>query len=192
MRKMTLNLALVQVVLFAGLELLLASCATNKIESRGTELSTTSQPTASSPLPVTTVKSPVKRPLSLKPDQTSLSDSSNFQLPDPASTVFFSPGSTAISKDSFAVINAFAKKLNDDSRSTVLLIGHADDQTGKEYSIALSGKRITVVEDELIKHGVRQTQIRERPLGNESSIPKDCASKLCRQANRSVELRLSE
>ncbi|MFY9329940.1 MAG: OmpA family protein [Georgfuchsia sp.] len=195
MNKKHLRRALSQVILFAGFGLLLASCATTNnvvsVVSRGPELSTESQPSISPPLPVSTAKLSLKRSIPTKLDQTSSQVSSIFQLPDPAATVFFLPGSSAISKDSFAVINTFAEKLNNNARSKVLLIGHADDLTSDEYCIALSGKRITVVEAELIRRGVKQAQIRKRPLGGESLISKDCASKLCRQANRSVELQLS-
>lgn len=192
MSKKFSRLALSQVILFAGIGLLLASCATtDHVESRTHALSTESLPTALPPLPVSTAKSPLKQPIPAKPNETPLTDKSNTQLPDPAATVFFLPASSAIVKDSFAVIDAFAEELNEDARSTVLLIGHADDLAGNEYCIALSSKRISIVESELTKRGVRQTQIRKRPLGNEPSISKNCASKLCRQANRSVELQLS-
>ncbi|WP_220636820.1 OmpA family protein [Georgfuchsia toluolica] len=181
-----------QVILFAGFGMLLTSCATtNNVGSRATEITTESQPTALPVLPVSTVKAPLKPPIPVKPNRIPSADKSNTRLPDPAATVFFLPGSFVIPKDSFAVINAFAEKLNEDSRSTVLLIGHADDLAGDEYCIALSSKRISVVESELIKRGIQQRQIRKRPLGSASSISKDCASKLCRQANRSVELQLS-
>lgn len=111
--------------------------------------------------------------------------------PNSSRNVFFSPLSITLNNEAIQMISGISEKLKADSRSTVLLVGYADHLGSKEYCIALAVRQIGAVETELLKRGVRSTQIQRRAKSCETSARQICATVTCRRASRRVELRLS-
>lgn len=111
----------------------------------------------------------------------------SFALRDPESTVFFALGSVVTLGDADAVINAAAKRIKQ-SHAGVLLIGHTDDLASNEYCVALSARRIAIVEAALRKRGLGRASIQRRPMGKGGLTGKRCHSRQCREASRSVEI----
>jgi outer membrane protein OmpA-like peptidoglycan-associated protein len=110
---------------------------------------------------------------------------------DPLGNVFFDFGSAEIRPDAAEALDALARKLTLDRRATVLLIGYSADLGSSEYGVALAGSRTRAVSDELLKRGVRPTQIRHRPRGNAVATGQ-CETDACRRMQQRVELRLVE
>lgn len=111
--------------------------------------------------------------------------------PDPLANVFFDYGSSAIRSDATEALDTLARKLTLDRRATVLLVGYSADLGSSEYGVALAGARTRAVADELLKRGVRPTQIRHRPRGNAVATGQ-CETDVCRRMQQRVELRLVE
>ena len=111
--------------------------------------------------------------------------------PDPLANVFFDYGSSAIRADAGEAIDTLARKLTLDRRATALLVGYSADLGSSEYGVALAGARTRAVAEELLKRGVRPTQIRHRPRGNAVATGQ-CATDACRRKQQRVELRLVE
>ncbi|WP_220635674.1 OmpA family protein [Georgfuchsia toluolica] len=191
MRNKLIALKKARMLVCVGVTLMQVGCGTQSVRQADADSSPASPPT----MPRATIRDLETRtkssPVFIKPKTSVAVASSNIPLPDPASTIFFSLGSTVLGKDAYPVIDAAAKKLGDD-RSTVLLVGHSGDLTSNEYCIGFSEKRIAVVEAELLKRGIRRMQIRRRPLGKGAFASSECRTKSCREASRSVELKLPE
>jgi len=114
------------------------------------------------------------------------------QEPDPASNVFFSLGSAAITYEARATIQNIAGRLKENRRETVVLVGGTDGLGSREFCIAFSSKRADAVEAELLKFGVNASQIRKRPTGCENGSRQACHSEACRHKRRRVEIKFLE
>lgn len=110
---------------------------------------------------------------------------------DESRLVFFMLGSSTPKPAEKAKVEAMAERLKADKSLQVTLIGHANDNGSRSYSLAISDARVRIVAELLRKHGVAPGQIRREALGNEK-LPKDCTSAACRQRYRSVEMRIGE
>ena len=110
---------------------------------------------------------------------------------DPLGNVFFDFGSAEVRADAAEALDTLARKLTLDRRATVLLVGYSADLGSSEYGVALAGARTRAVADELLKRGVRPTQIRHRPRGNAVATGQ-CETHACRRMQQRVELRLVE
>ena len=112
---------------------------------------------------------------------------------DPSQAVFFDITSATLTAAAREKIRSFAKKLKNDRRLNVTLIGRTDDLGSKEICIAIAAKRTEVVEDELINQGVKPNQIRKHACGCETAtVRPPCSTESCRRLRRSVELQLME
>ncbi len=112
--------------------------------------------------------------------------------PDPANNVFFSFASAEISVQARATLQSVAATLNEHRRETVILVGGTDDLGSRELCVAISSKRTDAVEAELLKLGVRPSQIRKRPRGCEAVSRQSCRSETCRHRRQRVEIRFAK
>jgi outer membrane protein OmpA-like peptidoglycan-associated protein len=105
--------------------------------------------------------------------------------------VFFPLGASTVSNKEKHKIDALAQRLLDDKNLVVTLIGHANDNGGSSFNLAVSDGRVMAVAEQLRKHGVQRSQIRKEALGSERT-PKSCRSAECRQRSRRVEFAFSK
>lgn len=100
--------------------------------------------------------------------------------------IFFSLGSSTVSRKEKYKIVSIARKMLDDKNLVVTLIGHANDNGSSSFNLAVSDSRVTAVAEQLRRHGVQRSQIRKEALGSERT-PKSCRSEECRLRSRRVE-----
>lgn len=111
---------------------------------------------------------------------------------DSAREVLFAYRSTRVPQKALPMLSEIAKSLKSDRLHHVTLIAHADSMGSREFSVAIASKRAAAVEAELLKLGVRPTQIRKHSMGN-AKVPRGgCGTEACRQNMRRVELQLWE
>lgn len=111
---------------------------------------------------------------------------------DPGRVVFFEIADTGLSTKGREVIQKIAAQLYKKRSLAVTLIGRTDHLGSKEICIAIANKRLEVVEDELVRNGVKTKQIRNHVRGCEMATDRPCLSETCRRQRRSVELLIVE
>lgn len=109
----------------------------------------------------------------------------------PTHEILFAYRSSQVPQQAQTQLIEIAQILKADRMRHVILVAHADFQGSKEFSVALADKRANAVMTELLKLGVRRTQVRKQAIGNTRAPRGDCASDSCRQKMRRVVLQLS-
>ncbi|MEJ0013673.1 MAG: peptidoglycan-associated lipoprotein Pal [Bauldia sp.] len=84
--------------------------------------------------------------------------------------VFFETDSPELTAQSRATLDRQAQWLNQYSRYTFTIEGHADERGTREYNIALGARRATTVQDYLIAHGVAANRMRTISYGKERPV----------------------
>lgn len=156
-----------------GLSLLLSACAT----------------TQGPPGPGAAADDDAPAPLAARPHQPQpqpLPVAPPFDGPQ----VVFAPGSSEVPITAAPVLDNVAAKLRADPLVNVVLVGHTEDLGSAEFAVAVSGRCIRAVGQELIKRGARPSQIRMLARGYENS-PRRC-DKACQRRMRHVDIVLSD
>lgn len=84
--------------------------------------------------------------------------------------VFFDTDSTELSSTAQATLEKQARWLNQYSRYTVVVEGHADERGTREYNFALSARRADVTRNYLVARGVAAGRIRTASFGKERPV----------------------
>jgi peptidoglycan-associated lipoprotein len=94
-----------------------------------------------------------------------------------------------IVKDEYrGLIEAHAKRLNNDRKVSLSLEGHTDERGGREYNLALGQKRAEAVAKSLSLMGVQATQIEPVSFGEERPAMQGSTEEAWAK-NRRVELK---
>lgn len=105
----------------------------------------------------------------------------------PADNVFFRAGATQLDAAEQSKLPAHARRLKDDPRQVLTLVGHTDDQGSRSYNLAIAEGRVEAVFRALRKMGVPARQLQRYPVGREKTR-RGCTTAECRQTMRRVEL----
>lgn len=101
----------------------------------------------------------------------------------------FASGSLELDAKALATLDGLAEVLRRDLDQPVILDGHADQQGSREYNLAVSERRLMVVQNYLISRGIAARRFITRAFGQER--PKVLGrSKAAMAANRRVVIRL--
>ena len=100
--------------------------------------------------------------------------------------VYFDFDMSTVSSDFSAVLDAHAKFLNDNSQTSVLVEGHADERGTPEYNIALGERRAKAVVTYLENMGVSSSQLRMVSYGEEKPMVKDRSENAFSKNRRAV------
>jgi peptidoglycan-associated lipoprotein len=84
--------------------------------------------------------------------------------------VFFETDSPELTAQSRATLDRQAQWLNQYSRYTFTIEGHADERGTREYNIALGARRASAVQDYLISRGVAANRMRTISYGKERPV----------------------
>ncbi len=102
--------------------------------------------------------------------------------------IYFDFDSSEVRAQDQDLVSGHAVKLNEDSRATVRLEGHADERGSREYNIGLGERRAQAVRQMLMIQGVGAAQIHTVSFGEER--PEAMGSSESDYArNRRVEIR---
>jgi peptidoglycan-associated lipoprotein len=97
--------------------------------------------------------------------------------------VFFETDSTDLTAQSRATLDKQAQWLNQYSRYTFTVEGHADERGTREYNIALGARRAAVVHDYLASRGVAANRMKTISYGKERPVA-TCDDISCWSQNR--------
>lgn len=81
--------------------------------------------------------------------------------------VYFDFDSYTVKEDNRGLIDAHAKRLNNDRKLALNLEGHTDERGGREYNLALGQKRAEAVAKSLTLLGVNANQVEAVSFGKE-------------------------
>ncbi len=84
--------------------------------------------------------------------------------------VFFETDSTDLTAQSRTTLDRQAQWLQQYSRYTFTIEGHADERGTREYNIALGARRAAVVRDYLVSRGVATNRMRTISYGKERPV----------------------
>jgi peptidoglycan-associated lipoprotein len=84
--------------------------------------------------------------------------------------VFFETDSPELTAQSRATLDRQAQWLNQYSRYTFTIEGHADERGTREYNIALGARRASTVQDYLISHGIAANRMKTISYGKERPV----------------------
>jgi peptidoglycan-associated lipoprotein len=84
--------------------------------------------------------------------------------------VFFETDSTDLTAQSRATLDRQAQWLNQYSRYTFTIEGHADERGTREYNIALGARRAAVVQDYLASRGIAANRMKTISYGKERPV----------------------
>ena len=84
--------------------------------------------------------------------------------------VFFETDSSALTPQSRATLDQQAQWLNQYTRYTFTIEGHADERGTREYNIALGARRATATRDYLVSRGVAANRMRTISYGKERPV----------------------
>ncbi|MFY7866066.1 peptidoglycan-associated lipoprotein Pal [Roseateles sp.] len=102
--------------------------------------------------------------------------------------VLFDFDSYAVKDDYRGLIEAHAKRLNNDRKLALSLEGHTDERGGREYNLALGQKRAEAVAKSLSLMGVGAAQIEPVSFGKEKPAAQG-SDEAAWAKNRRVELK---
>jgi len=92
-------------------------------------------------------------------------------IPDPfeqlGTVIYFDFDSSEVRAQDHELVSGHAIKLNEDTRTTVRLEGHADERGSREYNIGLGERRAQAVRQMLMIQGVSAAQIQTVSFGEE-------------------------
>jgi peptidoglycan-associated lipoprotein len=97
--------------------------------------------------------------------------------------VFFDTDSSELSATARATLDKQAIWLNQHSRYTFTIEGHADERGTREYNIALGARRAATTRDYLIARGIAANRIRTISYGKERPVA-TCNDISCWSQNR--------
>lgn len=145
-------------------------------------------PAAITPSPQTTTGqgSASGHPASLQVEAQTQNNSAA-SMANPEASVFFAPGSSAISLYDQHKLKQMAIRLRADHRQTVILFGYSNDHGSRSFNLAVADARIHAVANHLKKFGVATSQIR-RDIRGAAIRLSDCRSSECRRLMRRVDL----
>jgi peptidoglycan-associated lipoprotein len=84
--------------------------------------------------------------------------------------VFFETDSSALTPQSRATLDRQVQWLNQYSRYSFTIEGHADERGTREYNLALGARRATAVRDYMIARGVSAQRMRTISYGKERPV----------------------
>ncbi|GIU02646.1 OmpA family protein [Shewanella algidipiscicola] len=101
--------------------------------------------------------------------------------------ILFDNNSSVVKKESYEKIQKLADYLNQHSRSTVMISGHASDVGAPDYNMALSERRASAVADILVnQYGISRARVTSKGYGiTQPVIPGRSAE--ANKANRRIE-----
>ena len=108
---------------------------------------------------------------------------SEFRTIDALKDIHFDFDRYDIRTDAAKVLDADAAWLNDNSRTLVLIEGHADERGTNEYNLVLGDRRAKATLDYLVSHGVRGSQITAISYGEERPVCRE-RTEACWAKNR--------
>jgi peptidoglycan-associated lipoprotein len=97
--------------------------------------------------------------------------------------VLFQMDSTELTSQARATLDRQAQWLRQYPRYTAMVEGHADERGTREYNLALSARRSTVVRDYLVSRGVDPSRLRQISYGKERPVAL-CDDESCWSQNR--------
>ncbi len=97
--------------------------------------------------------------------------------------VFFDTDSTGLTAQSRATLDRQAQWLNQYSRYTFTIEGHADERGTREYNIALGARRAAMVHDYLVSRGIAANRMKTISYGKERPVA-TCDDISCWSQNR--------
>ena len=97
--------------------------------------------------------------------------------------VFFDTDSTDLTAQSRATLDKQAQWLNQYSKYTFTIEGHADERGTREYNIALGARRASVVHDYLVSRGIAANRMKTISYGKERPVA-TCDDISCWSQNR--------
>jgi peptidoglycan-associated lipoprotein len=97
--------------------------------------------------------------------------------------VFFDSDSTELSAEGQATLDKQAEWLNQYSRYSITLEGHADERGTREYNFALGARRAEAAKNYLISRGVAASRLRTASFGKERPVA-TCDDISCWSQNR--------
>ncbi len=103
------------------------------------------------------------------------------------SGLLFGVDQSRLNASSQANLDSLAKTLNKYPDTNIIIDGHTDDTGAEKYNMKLSVDRATSVQNYLKSHGVSDTRIATRGLG-ETSPKTDNSTEAGRAENRRVEI----
>lgn len=110
---------------------------------------------------------------------------------NPAESIFFLPGSSAIAAAEQHKLTPLAARLQADRRLSVVLVGHTTDYGSRSFNLAIADARIGAVTKALKKQGVAAYQIRKR-VGSDQKEFVSCRTPECWRTMRRVDLILHD
>lgn len=120
------------------------------------------------------------------PAESTTTGSAAVQPANPAESIFFLPGSSAIAATERHKLNPLAARLQADRRLTVTLVAHTNDYGSRSFNLAIADARIGTVIKELKKQGVAAYQIRKQP-GSDQMEAVNCRTSECWRSMRRVD-----
>jgi peptidoglycan-associated lipoprotein len=97
--------------------------------------------------------------------------------------VYFTTDSTDLTAEARGILDKQAQWLNQYSRYTFTVEGHADERGTREYNIALGARRAAVVHDYLVSRGVAANRMKTISYGKERPVA-TCDDDSCWNQNR--------
>ncbi|SUB02527.1 Minor outer membrane protein Omp16 [Pannonibacter phragmitetus] len=97
--------------------------------------------------------------------------------------VFFSNDQSTLSGQAQATLDKQAQWLNNYSRYTITMEGHADERGTRQYNIALGARRANAARDYLVSRGISAARIRTISYGKERPVAV-CDDESCWSQNR--------
>ncbi len=97
--------------------------------------------------------------------------------------VFFATDQASIDASSRTVLRAQAEWLAQNSSTTLMIEGHADERGTREYNLALGARRANAVRDFLISQGVDGARLQTISYGKERPVSL-CSEESCWTKNR--------
>ena len=97
--------------------------------------------------------------------------------------VLFQMDSTELTPQARTTLGRQAQWFRQYPRYTALVEGHADERGTREYNLALSARRATVVRDYLVSRGVDPARLRQISYGKERPVAL-CDDESCWSQNR--------
>jgi len=97
--------------------------------------------------------------------------------------VLFEVDSSQVTASGRATLDGQARWLNQYSRYSITIEGHADERGTREYNLALGARRATAVRDYLVSQGVSSSRLRTISYGKERPVSV-CSAESCWSQNR--------
>lgn len=117
--------------------------------------------------PVTSASAPTTQAAPVPPPSTSPADVNGGVAPDLAQSVFFAPGTAALAPDARRQLAGWAATLRGMPGQPVTIVGHGDERSTRDYSLALGAQRAEAVKAYLVALGVPPDRLATTSVGME-------------------------